>query len=262
MDYPKIMPFAQRRCNVLEGTKGLSVANRQLTKGLKREGKVGTLSFNTGSSANQGDQEPQRRVGTPEANVNVPPPPRQGSTVWRGTKLAFGGCIVLPLLLLIVLFAGIALIGGSGEEQAEPTGPGQSQDNPVAINDPLQVGDATWIIQNAAQATELSARFSETVQGNFVVVNFSFTNNSDEAVSMDETYLTLIDGQGRRNEADPDKFEYIPDSRYLFYENVNPGVTRLGQAIFTVAPGATDFTIEAASTDVFSDEKGFVELGF
>lgn len=169
---------------------------------------------------------------------------------------------MLPLLLLVGFVGFFALIGGSGEEQAEPAGPGQSKDNPIALKDPLEVGDATWVIQNASQATELSAQFSDPVQGNFVVVNFSFTNNSDEAVNMDEDYLTLIDGQDRRNEADPDKFEYIPDSRYLFYENVNPGVTRLGQAIFTVAPDATDFTIEAASTDAFSDKKGFVDLGF
>jgi hypothetical protein len=218
------------------------------------------LAFNTGGPANQGDQDSQRRVETPDANV--PPPPRQGSTVWRGTKLAFGGCIVLPLLLLIGFVGCFAIVGGGGEEQAEPSGPGQSKNDPLAINDPLKVGDATWVIQNAAQATELTARFSDPVQGNFVVVNFTFTNNSNEAVSMDETYLTLIDGQGRRNEADPDKFEYIPDSRYLFYENVNPGVTRKGQAIFTVAPGAADFIVEASSTDLFSDKKGYVDLGF
>lgn len=228
----------------------------------EKDRKACILKFNTGDSANQGDQDSQRRVETADTNINVPTPPRQGSTVWRGAKLAFGGCIVLPLLLLIGFVGCFALIGGGDEEQAEPAGPGQSQDNPLAIKDPLKVGDASWVIQNASQATELSAEFSDVAQGNFVVVNFSFTNNSNEAVNMDETYLTLIDGQGRRNEADPDKFEYIPDSRYLFYENVNPGVTRLGQAIFTVAPDATDFTIEAASTEVFSDKKGFVDLGF
>ncbi len=81
-------------------------------------------------------------------------------------------------------------------------------------------------------------------------------------MSVDETYLTLIDEQDRRSEADPDAYEYIPDSRYLFYENVNPGVTRQGQAIFTVAPDASEFTIEAASTEIFSDNTGFVDLGF
>lgn len=59
--------------------------------------------------------------------VAVPPPPRQeGSTVWRGTKLAFGGCIVLPLLLVAGLVGCLALVGGLGgfDENAPPASPG------------------------------------------------------------------------------------------------------------------------------------------
>lgn len=52
------------------------------------------------------------------------------------------------------------------------------------------------------------------------------------------------DSQGRKSEADPDKFGYIPDDRNIFLENVNPGVTDKGQAIFTVAPGSTGFELE------------------
>ncbi len=40
-------------------------------------------------------------AATPPPSYQVPPPPRQGSTVWRGTKLAFGGCVVMPILLVI-----------------------------------------------------------------------------------------------------------------------------------------------------------------
>lgn len=201
----------------------------------------------------------------PPENVptQVQPPPRQGSTVWRGTKLAFGGCVVMPILVLVLAVGCFAVLGagGGGGEQAEPAGPGETRRNPVAIGEPLDVGDATWVVEDAKQATELSARYVKPVQGNFVIVNFSFKNNSNEAVSMDETYLTLIDSEGRRSEPDPDRFEFIPDDRYLFYENVNPGVTRQGQAIFTVAPNASGFTLEAASTDIFSDKKGFVDTG-
>lgn len=40
------------------------------------------------------------------------PPPSQGSTVWRGAKLAIGGCIVLPLLLGLGLVGCLAVVGG------------------------------------------------------------------------------------------------------------------------------------------------------
>ena len=48
--------------------------------------------------------------------------------------------------------------------------------------------------------------------------------------------MTLIDSEGRKSEADPDKSGYTPDDRNIFLENANPGITDRGQAIFTVAP--------------------------
>jgi hypothetical protein len=47
-------------------------------------------------------------------------PPSQESTVWRGTKLAFGGCVVLPILLLIGLGGCAVLIAGMGGFEESP----------------------------------------------------------------------------------------------------------------------------------------------
>jgi hypothetical protein len=65
-----------------------------------------------------------------------------------------------------------------------------------------------------------------------------------EAATLDTASMALIDSEGRKSEADPDKIGYIPDDRNIFLENVNPGVTDRGQAIFTVAPDATGFELE------------------
>ena len=64
---------------------------------------------------------------------------------------------------------------------------------------------------------------------------------SKEAATLDTASMTLADSDGRRSEAGPDKFGYVPDDRNIFLENLNPGVTDKGQAIFTVAPGSTGF---------------------
>ena len=65
--------------------------------------------------------------------------------------------------------------------------------------------------------------------------------------------MTLIDSEGRKSEADPDKFGYIPDDRNIFLENVNSGVTDRGQAIFTVAPDSTGFELAFGDADLLSD---------
>ncbi len=99
----------------------------------------------------------------PQAQV---PPPRQVSTVWRGTKLAFGGCIMLPILLVIGFVGCFALLGSTGEETgsgAEGGGSGEvneeDRDAPRAeaakIGDTVKVGDVAWTVTDVNQQTEL-----------------------------------------------------------------------------------------------------------
>jgi len=201
----------------------------------------------------------------PSAPAITAPPPRQESTVWRGTKLAFGGCVVLPVLLAIG-FVGCLVVIGAVSGGGAGTGSGTSEDKwPTAgIGEPLRVGQVTWTVTSARQATQIEekglGRFGDTKQGNFVIVDFSFENNSKEAITLDPVSLTLIDSKGRKSKPDEDVFGYVPSSKEIIYEQVNPGVTREGQVIFTVAPEATDFRLQAGDAVMFTDKSGIVKL--
>jgi hypothetical protein len=148
--------------------------------------------------------------------------------------------------MLVVL----ALLGFAGCLAAFSGGVDEASDSPsksalkVRIGEPLRVGDVTWVIEDARMVTEWTSAYEKPIRGNFVVVNFTFTNEGREAATLDTASMTLIDSEGRKSEADPDKFGYIPDDRNIFLENVNLGVTDQGQAIFTVAPDATGFELE------------------
>ena len=197
----------------------------------------------------------QPHAGTP--NVDVSPPPPQAGRSWvRLLLIGGGGCLVLVVLMLVGFAGCLAALGGGGDEA------GEKQKNPTAeIGEPLRVGGITWVVQDAKKVTELTSSYEKPIRGDFVVVNFTFTNEGKEAATLDTASMTLVDDEGRRSEADPDKFGYIPDGRNIFLENVNPGVTDQGQAIFTVAPGATGFELELGDADLFSDTKGTVPLG-
>lgn len=201
------------------------------------------------------DQPPIR---TP--NVNVPPPPNRGGRSWgRLLLIGGGGCLVLTLLAVFAFVGCLAAIGGGGGSGG---GGGQEAAAPEAgIGEPLRVGGVTWVVEDAKKVTELTSSYDKPIQGDFVIVNFTFTNEGSEAATLDTASMTLVDSEGRRNEADPDKFGYIPDDQNIFLENVNPGVTDQGQAIFTVAPGATGFELELGDADLFSDTYGTVPLG-
>ena len=219
------------------------------------------------------------KVPTPEADVPVPPPPQQqagqqaeASPPRRSTaNKVLLGCT--GLVVVLVLFVGClaVIVGGGGgqqpagsgsEDEAEEVKPGTTKENPVGIGDPVNAGKVEWTVTDARQVTELKAPYSGTKQGNFVIVDFNFRNGTKEAVTLDSTSLTLIDSQGRKFEADTDTFEYVPMNKDIFLEQVNPGVLKQGETIFTVAPGASGFILKAGDTDMFSDKNAYVDLGF
>lgn len=168
-----------------------------------------------------------------------------------------GGCLMLVVLPLLGFAGCLAAFSGGGDEATQ-----DPRENPTArIGEPIRVGGITWVVQDAKTVTELTSSYEKPIRGDFVVVNFTFTNEGKETATLDTASMTLVDNEGRRSEADPDKFGYIPDSRNIFLENVNPGVTDQGQAIFTVAPGSTGFELELGDADLFSDVNGTVPLG-
>jgi hypothetical protein len=66
--------------------------------------------------------------------------------------------------------------------------------------------------------------------------------------------MVLIDSEGKESEADPDSYEYIDPRKDIFLENVNPGVSRGGEVIYTVAPDAKGFVLKCGDTTLLGDE--------
>jgi len=173
------------------------------------------------------------------------------------------------VLLVIGFVACLALFAGGGEEGGSGSGESRerkAQQAAVDIGQPVHVGEVTWTVTNARQVSEIREKgfgqFGETKRGNFVIVEFNFTNNSSEAVTLDSASLSLIDSSGNESKVDPDYFSYVPTNKEIFLENVNPNVTRPGEVIFTVASGASGFKLRVGDTIPFTDKNGYVDLGF
>jgi hypothetical protein len=119
-----------------------------------------------------------------------------------------------------------------------------------------------WTVRTARQATTLQDPFGQTREGTFIVVDVNFQNNSDRAVTLDTYSMTLLDSEGRESMPDPDMFLFIPPEQQLFLETVNPGVVKQGQAIYTVALGASGFRLQVGDANPFGGEVGYIDLGF
>ena len=129
------------------------------------------------------------------------------------------------------------------------------------VGEPVGVGDVEWVVTNARKATQLQSSFDEPRQGNFVVLEFTFKNNGAEALTLDSESLVLKDDGGRTFEAGPDTFGYIEPDKDIFLEQVNPGVTREGEVIFTIPEDAAQLRAEMGDAELFTDEAGYVNLG-
>ncbi len=195
----------------------------------------------------------------------------------RGILIGCGG--LLGILVLLVILG--RLLGGGGqdtaqkpEEDKEPTKEekaakkdtrkGKEEAPTARIGDVVAVGDAAWVVTDARYTNQLPDQFGlrPAKQGNFVIVDFDFRNDGNDAKTLHHGALRLFDGSGRESSVDTDSFSYIPQEKNIFLEQVNPGVSKAGQVVFTVAPDASNFELELRGTNIFSTDKARVDLGF
>ena len=196
--------------------------------------------------------------------TQVPPPaqpPRRGGIRW--VLIGAGGCLVI-ILLLFVGFAGcLAAITGGGGGGGLTTGPSEyetAKKQAVPVGETVEAGEVAWTVNNVTQATELKS-LGQRKQGNFVIVDITFINNSKEPATLDSSSLAILDDQGRTHETDPDASFYVSPNKDLFLNQVNPGVTKQGRAIFDVAPDAKGMILRAGDTNIMTDENAYINLG-
>jgi hypothetical protein len=209
------------------------------------------------------DQNPYRRIET--GSANVPPPPVQSGRPWgRWVLIGAGGYLMLILLSVFVFVGCLAAIGGGGGEDVGTSGGELSYEDAraqaVSVGDTVQAGNVSWTVTNVQRATELKS-FGQTKQGNFILVDITFVNNGDEPVTLDSNSLAILDSQGRTHETDPDAPLYVPENMDLFLNQVNPGVSQQGRAVFNVAPDAQGLILRAGDANLFSDDNAYVRLG-
>jgi hypothetical protein len=188
-------------------------------------------------------------------------------------RLVVFGCGGLVALVVLIVVVG-ALIGGSNQETAveenkeqgggekvQEEAPQQEQAS-YGLNETVQVGDAAWIVTNAQKTNELADPFGvrPAKQGTFVIIDFQFQNGGNEAKTLHQQALQLVDSSGRESDPDPDDLLYVPQDRNILMQQVNPGVTQPGQVIFTIAPDASDLKLILKDTNLFRSEQNQAEV--
>ena len=135
-----------------------------------------------------------------------------------------------------------------------------------SIGDAITVGDASWVVNNVERSGVLTDSFGARParEGNFLIVDFAYTNNGDKAKTLHQGALEVVDSSGRRSEPDTDTLLYIPNELNIFLEQVNPGVTENGRVIFSLSPDASGLKLVLKDTNLFKSARNQaeVDLGF
>ena len=225
----------------------------------------------------------------------MPPPPSGPQRGGGDNKQGLSGLtkVIIGLIVLIVLFA---IIGGNRDEETATSSqqetsdeePEESADKKEAasksdakeekeskeskgstaqIGETVTVGDASWIVTDAYPTNQINNTYGGALpakQGDFVVVDFHFTNDGNEAKTLHQQAVQLIDSDGRESDPDTDTFGFIPREKNIFLEQVNPSVSKEGQVIFSVAPGGSGYKLRLKDTNLFRSERNQaeVDLGF
>ena len=131
-----------------------------------------------------------------------------------------------------------------------------------SVGETAQAGNVEWKLADAFLTDQLKSNFGTRKRGNFVVVDFTFTNNRTEEVTLDpELHMILKDSQGREFGTETDAWEFVPTGLMIFLEPVNPGVSTDGGVVYEVAPDANGFSLTLDDVELMGDKSAVFDLG-
>jgi hypothetical protein len=149
------------------------------------------------------------------------------------------------------------------QEKSEKKEPPQAKPKPEdSVGHTANVANVTWKVSDAFLTNQLNSSFGTHKRGRFVAIDFTFTNNRNEEVTLDpDLHMILKDSQGREFGTDIDAYEYMPTDLDIFLEPVNPGVSKPGRVIYQVGADATGFTLTLDDVELMEDKSAVFDLG-
>jgi hypothetical protein len=197
----------------------------------------------------------------------------------RGMPSTLGAMVMVFLLVIAALVGGcggeeqapgssegeVAEQDGAAQEPAEPTEAAKEtgEESAASIGEPVTVGDVEWTVTDAEQLDELISIRGDYEEGDFVSIDITLSNNTNQDITLATPFFTLIDDQGREVEPNiDDNFTFLYPEENMLVDQINPGATKEGKIIFPAYPDASGFKLQVGEVRFASEETEYIDLGF
>jgi hypothetical protein len=197
----------------------------------------------------------------------------------RRLPTTFGAMVMVFLLVIAALAGGcggeeqtpsssegeVAKQDGAEQEPAESTEAAKEtgEESAASIGEPVTVGDVEWTVTDAEQLDELISIRGDYEEGDFVSIDITLSNNTNQDITLATPFFALIDDQGREVEPNIDhNFFFLYPEENMFVDQINPGATKEGKIIFPVYPDASGFKLRVGEVRFASEETEYIDLGF
>jgi hypothetical protein len=123
-----------------------------------------------------------------------------------------------------------------------------------SVGDSIQAGDFTWKITKSSTSKTIGSNpyLTTEASGVYVILDVEVENTGKSAKYLTDSYLKLIDDQGREFSPDTGAAFYLDSNQALMFEQVNPGITKKGKIVFDVPEGLNVVNIRISSNLVSS----------
>jgi len=150
----------------------------------------------------------------------------------------------------------------SGDTATEATAAATAAEPPASTNagvgTPVAAGDLTFTVVAASSTTVLQSPLGSK-EGNWIVLDVVVQNNGKDAVTVNDSQITLVTPDGATYETDSDSMTYIDSDRWLFLEKINPGLSKEGTVLIAVGPDVTSGTV-AFESSMFGGKTAKVDV--
>ena len=124
--------------------------------------------------------------------------------------------------------------------QAESESVAENLSKIPKIGERIDVGDVSYVVEKVETSKTAGGEYlNTTAKGIYLIVTISITNNSNEALTISDSFFTIINGE-KNYSADSTATLYASDDQSLWYDELNPDLTTSGVVVFDVSQNVVD----------------------